>query len=401
MHDRLVDRAPRGRRERGGGELADLLVLETVIGGRLLLVLDEQPRRDSWRQDLGELLGLGRGPVHAELDLAQILQAEPPTEDRRDGQERLRVVRELHRPPRDQRLHGGRHEPLSVPGQRPDAVDLLDQPPFAIRERHLLDDERNAFGLRVHHRRPGRVDRSAQHLRQELARVRLREPVELQAAHDPDAAHVGHQVHGLGDDRELLGTDREHQEDRAGAVGADHVAQQAEAVLVRPLEVVDQDRERPFDGERAERDGAQVERTEQPAVGRERGESRIVRGPTSSPRNGGAHPWSASSVAASMAAGAPRIDRATRNGPRSSSSAVDGDRGEPVGLRALGRGDEQPRLADPRLPFDREPDEPAGAGRCQFLRDRLELRRPPDDVAGRPMDVERHRARTEAVGRRP
>ena len=68
-----------------------------------------------------------------------------------------------------------------------------------------------------------------------------------------------------------------------------------------------------------------------------------------------------------------------------------GDRGEPRGLRSLGRSDEQPRLADPRLPFDREPDEPAGAGCGQFLRDRLELRRPPDDVAGCPVDVERHR----------
>ncbi len=69
----------------------------------------------------------------------------------------------------------------------------------------------------------------------------------------------------------------------------------------------------------------------------------------------------------------------------------DGDRGEAVGRRPLGRGDQQPRLADPGLPLDGEAHEPAGAGRRQLLRDRLELRRPPDDVAGRPMDVEGHR----------
>ena len=267
LDDRRVDRPPRGRRERRGRELADLLVLEAVVGGRPLLVLDQQARRDRRRQDLGELLGIGRRPVHAELDLAQVLQAEAATQDRCDGQERLRVVRQLHRPPRDQRLHRGGNEPIGVAGKGPDAVDLLDQPALAIGVRHLLDDERHALGLRVHHRRARRVDRTAEHLRQELARVGLREPVELQAAHDPHATHIGDQVHGLGDDRELLGTDREHQEDRARAVGADHVAQQAEAVLVRPLEVVDQDGERAFGRQGTERDGAQVERAEQAAVG--------------------------------------------------------------------------------------------------------------------------------------
>ena len=46
-------------------------------------------------------------------------------------------------------------------------------------------------------------------------------------------------------------------------------------------------------------------------------------------------------------------------------------------------------------------DEAAGAGRSQLLGDRLELGRPPDHVAGRPVNVEGHRARTAAVGRRP
>ena len=69
----------------------------------------------------------------------------------------------------------------------------------------------------------------------------------------------------------------------------------------------------------------------------------------------------------------------------------DGDRGEAVGRRPLGRGDEQPRLADPGLTLDGEADEPAGAGRRELLGDRLELGRPPDHVAGRPVNVEGHR----------
>ena len=55
----------------------------------------------------------------------------------------------------------------ALPARRPDAVDLLDQPALAVGERHLLDDERDALGLRVHHRRARRVDRTAEHLRQE------------------------------------------------------------------------------------------------------------------------------------------------------------------------------------------------------------------------------------------
>ena len=247
------------------------------------------------------------------------------------------------------------------------------------------------FGLRVHHRRAGRVDRTAEHLRQELARIRLREPVELEAAHDAHAPHVGDQVHGLGHDRELLGPDREHQEDRARAVGTDHVAQQAEAVLVRPLEVVDQDGERPFGGQGAERDGAQVERAEQTAVGRERGESRIVLTRHRVQAAARARPRSSRPSAARAASGEPRIERATRNGPRSSSSAVTAIAVKPSAVARSAAATQQPRLADPRLALDREADEPPAARRGELLRDRLELRRPADDVAGRPMDVERHR----------
>ena len=390
-HDRLVDRPSRGRRERRGRELADLLVLEAVVGGRLLLVLDEQTRRDRRRQDLGQLFGSGCRPVHAELDLAQVLQAEAPAQDRRDGQQRLRVVGELHRPPRDQRLHRRRHQPLRVPGQRPDAVDLLDQPALAVGERHLLDDERDALGLRVHHRRARRVDRTAEHLRQEVARVRLREPVELEAAHDAHAAHVGDQVHRLGDDRELLGTDREHQEDRARPVGADHVPQQAEAVLVRPLEIVDQHGERPFGGQGAEGDGAR-DRTCAAAGCRGRGWRAPGRpDPTSSPGIGTARPTVLSSVAASTASGDPRIERATRNGPRSSSSAVTAIAVKPSALACSAAATSNRVLPMPGSPSTVSPTRRPALAVASSCAIAWSSAGRPDDVAGRPMDVERHR----------
>ena len=107
-------------------------------------------------------------------------------------------------------------------------------------------------------------------------------------------------------------------------VGADDVAEQAEAVVVRPLEVVDQDRERPLGGEGAERDGAQVERAEQPAVGRERGEAGVVLSrhrveacARARPRSSRVRPRRLDGLRAS-----PRSTARRRNGPRSSSSAV-------------------------------------------------------------------------------
>ena len=112
--------------------------------------------------------------------------------------------------------------------------------------------------------------------REELPRLRLREPVDLHAADEAHPIHVGEQVHGLGHERELLGPDREHQEDRARGVRADDVAEQAEAVVVGPLEVVDQDGERSLGGEGAERDGAEIERAQEPAVGRQGREARVV-----------------------------------------------------------------------------------------------------------------------------
>ena len=166
------------------------------------------------------------------------------------------------------------------------------------------------------------VDRTAEDLLQQLARLRLREPVELEPPDEADASHVGEQVDGLGDERELLGPDREHQEDRARRVGADDVAEQPQAVVVGPLEVVDQHGERPLGGQVPDGDGAEVERAQEPAVGREVRERPGRPGPTSSPGTGTTRRAVVSSAAAWTASGDPRIERASRNGPRSSSSAV-------------------------------------------------------------------------------
>ncbi len=385
-----MDRAPRGGGERRGRELPDLLVREAVVGGRGLLVLGQQAGRDGGTSVSASSSASGADSVHPDPHLAQVLQTEPSAEDRRDGQERFRVIRQLRRPPRDQRLHGRRHQPLGVVGERPHTVDLLDDPALAVGERHLLDDERHTLRLPVHHRGSRRLDRTAEHLGQELARLGLREPVELEVSDHTDPTHVGEQVHGLAHGRELLGPDREHQEDRARAIRADHVAEEAQAVLIRPLEVVDQDGERALGGQGPEGDGAEVEGAEQAAVGRERGQPGVIlpRHRVQAARERVGH-----RSVVRRAEGLRRAEDRPGDQERTPELFVggDGDRGEAVGRRPFGRRDQQPRLADPRLTLHGEPDQPAGTGRRQLLRDRLQLRRPPDDVTGRPVHVEGHR----------
>lgn len=178
LDDRGVDRAAPGNREAGGRELPDLLVGEAVVGRRALVVLHEQAGGHGRRHRFGERLQARLCVVDPELDLAQVLQAEVSSQHGRLGEGRLRIVGEVRRPPRDQRSDGRRHQPFGVAGQRPDAVDLLDHPPVAVRVRHLLDDERDALRLRVHRRGARGVHGTAEDLLQERLGLRLAEPAE-------------------------------------------------------------------------------------------------------------------------------------------------------------------------------------------------------------------------------
>ena len=138
---------------------------------------------------------------------------------------------------------------------------------------------------------------------------------------------------------------------KIGLVGsrADHVAQQAEAVLVAPLQIVDQDRERRLGGHGPERDGAQIERAKEPAVRAAARRALDRPGPTS--RRGHARARSPTSGrSAGDRRGGGRSDDRARQQERAAELLVGGhgDRGEP-GLRChLAGGEQQPRLADAR-----------------------------------------------------
>ena len=175
------------------------------------------------------------------------------------------------------------------------------------------------------------------------------------------------------------------------AIGADHVAEQAQAVVVGPLEVVDQDGERPLGGEGAERDGAEIEGAEQPAVGRERREPGVVLARHRVEARARAPRRSRVGRAALDRRGRP--DDRAREQERAAELLVggDGDRREPRGRGHLAGGEQQAGLADARLALEREPGEPAGAGRGELLRIASCSARPSDDGAGGPVDVQRHR----------
>ena len=135
--------------------------------------------------------------------------------------------------------------------------------------RQLLDDERDAFRLRVHCGGRARVDPAAQDLPEELGRLHLGESVELEATNHAKSFHVRHQVHGLRDDGELLGTDGTHEEDRAARVRPDDVAEEPEAVVVGPLEVVDQQGHGALRGQAPNGHGSEVQGSEELLVRRE------------------------------------------------------------------------------------------------------------------------------------
>jgi hypothetical protein len=85
---------------------------------------------------------------------------------------------------------------------------------------------------------------SSQDALEELRRLDRAEPAESRPSDEPHPLHVRDEVDGLRDGCELVGADRQQQEDRPVGVAPDHVAEQAQGVVVRPLDIVDEEGER-------------------------------------------------------------------------------------------------------------------------------------------------------------
>ena len=210
--------------------------------------------------------------------------------------------------------------------------------------------------------------------------LQLREPFEPEAAHHPHALHVGDEGHGLVDLGQLLGARREPQEDGQVGVGADDVAEHPHAVLVGPLEIVDEQRYG-VASQRADGDGGEIEHAKELLIRRERFERRVV--PT---RDGVEDPLELLSARRWLPfpSAAGRGEDPAGEEKRALDLLVGGrrKRREAFRRRGLRRGDEEPRLADAGLTFERERRQPSGPGRGELLPDRAELDLPPDH-AGR------------------
>ena len=146
---------------------------------------------------------------------------------------------------------------------------------------------------------------------------------------------------------------------KIGLVGVapDDVAEQPQAVLVGPLDVVDEQRQR-VGGASSRIATAPRSKARRSAIRRqvlEPGSSRPEMASTT--RSSGLR--CTGSGGCGVAPPANRSSRATRNGPRISSSAVTATH-EAFGGRDLGRREEQPRLADARLAFEGDRGEAAG-----------------------------------------
>ena len=121
-------------------------------------MLHQQAGRDRGRHRLVQRVECGHAFAQLDPQGLDVLQAEVPAEDGGLGQGLLRLVGNVTGPTRDERANRRRNQAVGVLRERPRPVDLLDHPRVAIRVGEFLDDERNAFGLRVHGGRARRVD---------------------------------------------------------------------------------------------------------------------------------------------------------------------------------------------------------------------------------------------------
>ena len=231
------------------------------------------------------------------------------------------------------------------------------------------------------------IDFAAKQLARELARLRLAESGEAQPAHDPHAFHVGDERGRLAHEGRFLRADGEREEQRARPARAHEVTKHAQRVFISPLRVVDEDGDRCDPRQRLEAKDSEIVRAHQPLVAGLRLEAGL-------------------DLARDRVQGTldrlglrPADRRVARGGSGEDGLpdeqwgmqlfvGRDGDGQEAVGGRELGEGSEQSGLADARLSLEGHDTEAALARRREFLAQRRDLDRPPDERSGRAAGVE-------------
>ena len=289
----------------------------------------------------------------------------------------------------DERPDGGGHEPCRVATEPPFAIDLLQRPGLAVGPGDLLDDERDAFGLDVHGRRRGGFDRTAEHAFEQLGRFERAEACRSQSPDKAHPLHVGDEIDRLRHRSELVRSDGQEQEDRLIRVAPDDVSEESEGVVIGPLDVIDEQRDRSDLREGGDGDAGQVECSEELGIRREGLESGLV---TTGDRLHDPSDRCLCRGPRGRFADRQGCEQAASEKERPADLLVGRDRhaGEPARTREFDRGQQQARLADARLTLEGHGGE-AGGRFVEFLRDRLELRTATDDGTGRAAQLDGQR----------
>ena len=182
---------------------------------------------------------------------------------------------------------------------------------------------------------------------------------------------------------------------RIGPVGvaADDVAEQAQAVLVGPLEVVEEDREGSDGRQLGDGDRGQVVRAQELLRGRQLRQRRVVpaRQHVDRALHGGLRRGGPGRELLDLPAAEDRAGEHER--PAQLLVRGQSERREPLGLRQLLGSHHQARLADARLALDAHAREPAACRGRQLLADRGHLGGPADELEPCADSLQRERAK--------
>ena len=225
-----------------------------------------------------------------------------------------------------------------------------------------------------------RIDLSAKPQAHQLRGLRLPETGDDHAPDQPQSLQVGEQIDQLGGGGGFLGPQGQHDEHGQRGLGSNQVAQHAEAVSVRPLDIVQEESDRPLQRHGSKGQGGLIQDPKHPLIGQEPRQGRIPPGQCL-PR-----------VLVCLARERPRIvvNRGVGEDPAGHDERapdlfvcrdVHGD--EAGDRRRLGAGQQEVALADSRLALEADREDPM-TGLLQGRLDRFQLCGAPNHGLGGP-----------------
>ena len=219
---------------------------EVVLG--VVGLFDDQPELDGHAELLSQLpLGLLVLTPDVGENRRQNGKPEPPSEDPGVGQEITTVPGQLCETSLDEGLNRGGNHWATQACHHPGSVHQLQSVGLAVGTGELLNEEWDPFRAGMQTLHGLFVDGGTKHVLQELSRLHAGKPLQTQHVRDPHPIEVGDQLAGAG--RLRVGTDRGQEKNRCRRQCAHEVADHLDAVLVGPLEVVEQQSDWAYPGD--------------------------------------------------------------------------------------------------------------------------------------------------------